>query len=460
MTQIPITSPPSSDTLPYISGEPSTNSDNVNIGEEICILTNLLIPGRGEPQSEMAVGISLGTGKITFVGPQSTLPATLASAPCLHVHSLLPGLWDCHTHFAGTTHVDFPDMIVKNPAVYGAINVRGFYDTLMAGFTSVRDVGSFAIETYEAVKAGLILGPTVYGAGAAIGITGGSCDAVTLPLDFVNSRQGTSVSNTCPGCSTLQLADGPDECRKAVRQQIRRGAKCIKVVATGGILSTSDDPQNRQYSNEELRVLIEEATLQGRAVACHAHGKAGILAAVRAGAHTIEHGSYLDQEAADLMRDRGVTLVATRHVIEASLKHLDKLNPETREKMVSVSHQHLEAYRTAVRTGVKIALGTDVCSSDLKSLDCHGTNGHEVSLAVKAGLTPLQAIEAGTINSAETLGPLTPMKGLIKVGWDADMIALDDNPLENIDVLAVPDKVKYVWQMGKLVKAPGRSFWP
>ncbi|RTE75250.1 hypothetical protein BHE90_010272 [Fusarium euwallaceae] len=426
-----------------------------------CIFADLLIPGRGDPMPDMAVGISRKDGTITFVGPQSRLPSTLTSAPRTHVRCLLPGLWDCHPHFAGILHVDFPDMIQTHPAVCGAANARSFHDTLMAGFTSVRDCGSFATEIAKVVEAGVILGPNVFGAGAAIGITGGSCDATTLPADYVYSRQGTGSDNFWPGVSSLVIADGVDECRRAVRLQVRRGARCIKIVASGGVLSTTDDPHYRQFSDEELRVLVEEAKLQGRAVAIHAHGKSGIMAAIRAGAQTIEHGSFIDEEAAELMAERGVMLVATRHVVEFGLRHLNDLNPETARKMVMVADAHLKAYSTAIQKGVKIALGTDIASSDPKSDTSHGKNGYELVYAVKAGLTPLQAIEAGTINSAETLGPQTPKKGLLECGWDADMIALDENPLDNINLFANPENIKFVWQGGRLVKSPGwKALWP
>jgi imidazolonepropionase-like amidohydrolase len=338
------------------------------------------------------------------------------------------------------------------------------HETLMAGFTSVRDVGSYATEVAPLVEKGLILGPNIFGAGAAIGITSGSCDACTLPADYVYSRQGGGGGGTqdfWPGVSILAIADGVDECRRAVRQQIRRGASCIKIVTTGGILSRTDDPHCRQYSDAELAVMIEEASLHNRAVAAHAHGKPGIMAAVKAGAHTIEHGSYLDDEAAELMVKHNTTFISTRYVLEANLKQLDSLNPETAEKMVGIAKVHLEAYRTAVRHGVKIALGTDIAGSDPTSLTVHGQNGHEVALAVKAGLTPLQAIDAGTINSAETLGRLTPQKGLVRVGWDADLIALDEDPLENIHLFDSEKNIKYVWKGGMLVKSPtGQMIWP
>ncbi|KAJ4259550.1 hypothetical protein NW762_007479 [Fusarium torreyae] len=440
---------------------PALDSTPDETPTEICIFAQQLIPGRAEPVHDAAVGVSLKTGLITFVGPQSQLPRSLSSVPRVTVGHLMAGLWDCHTHFIGVVNVDFPDFIQTHPAMMGAAITRDLHQTLMAGLTSVRDVGSFATEVAPLVEKGIILGPSIFGAGGAIGITGGSCDACTLPSDYVYSRQDTSAQNPWPGVSALVLADGVDQCRVAVRQQIRRGARCIKVVATGGVLSTQDNPQYRQYSDAELEALVNEASLQGRSVAVHAHGKAGIMAAVKAGAHTIEHGSYIDEEAAELMAKRGVTLVATRHVIEAGLKNLDKLNPPTAEKMVKIADAHYQAYRTAVRKGVKIALGTDIASSDPASDTKHGKNGYEVGYAVKACLTPLQAIDAGTINSAETLGALAPKKGLIRVGWDADLIALDQDPLQNIELLGDAKNVKYVWKGGLLVKSPqGQLLWP
>ncbi|KAJ4014170.1 hypothetical protein NW752_005889 [Fusarium irregulare] len=433
---------------------------------QVCIFAKCLIPGRSEPLHNVAVGVRVLTGKITYVGPQTQLPEALESSPRVQVGYLMPGLWDCHTHFSGLINVDFPEMVLTHPATLGAAITRGMHETLMAGFTSVRDVGSYATEVAPLVENNIILGPNVFGAGAAIGITSGSCDACTLPADYVYSRQGgggggSAAQDFWPGVSILAIADGVDECRRAVRQQIRRGARCIKIVTTGGVMSRSDDPTCRQYSDAELAVMIEEASLHHRAVAAHAHGKDGIMAAVKAGAHTIEHGTYLDDEAAELMVKHGTTFISTRYVLEANLKQLDKLNPETAEKMVKMAHTHLEAYRTAVRHGVKIAIGTDIAGSNPTSLTCHGNNGHEVALAVKAGLTPLQAIDAGTVNSAETLGRLTPQKGLVRVGWDADLIALDEDPLQNINLFDNEKNITHVWKGGMLVKSPkGRMIWP
>ncbi|KIL88460.1 hypothetical protein FAVG1_08540 [Fusarium avenaceum] len=439
-----------------------STTDDPSSETETCIFAKLAIPGRGEPVANAAIGIS-SDGTITFFGSQKDMPNRFASIRRVDVGYILPGLWDCHAHFSGLFVADFPEIVGTHPATSGALAPRSMYETLMAGFTSVRDVGSFALELAPAVDIGWLMGPNIFGAGAAIGITGGSCDACTLPADWVYSRAGTGSRGDLPfpGVAHLVIADGVEQCRLAVRQQIRRGATCIKIVASGGVLSRSDDVHCRQYSDAELDVMMEEAHLQGRSVAVHAHGKAAIMAAIRAGATTIEHGSYLDDEAARYMAAEGVALVPTRTVIEANLTDLDSLTPETRRKMVDIADRHKEAYATAIRHNVKIALGTDIVGVDPQSASRHGRNGHEVVFAVEAGLTPLQAIEAGTINGAETLGKQMPKKGLIKVGWDADLIALDENPLEDIRLFADPDNIMNVWKGGLHVKSrEGQLLWP
>ncbi|KAL2814432.1 hypothetical protein BJX63DRAFT_420783 [Aspergillus granulosus] len=380
---------------PHVKIQDRNNKDP----NQICIFASTLIPGRGDPIRNTAVGISTTTGTITFVGPQSHLPPSLASAP--HI----------------TTH----------PATIGAAITRGLHNTLIAGITSVRDVSSYATEVAPLVKKKIILGPSIFGAGGTIGITGGSCNTYTLPVDFIYSRQGTSTS---------ARNSYVEQCRIAVRQQIQRGARCIKIVATGGVLSTTDNPQYRQYSNSKLTAIIKEASLQGRSVAMHTHSKNRIMAAVRAGAHTIKHGSYINNKAAQLIASRGVTLITTRHIIKAGLHSLETLNPKTAAKIVAIAEAHLHAYKTAMQHGVKIALGTDIAGSNPASQTAHGKNSAEVVLAVKAGLLPLQAIKAGTVNSAETLGRLAPRKGLVQ------------NPLKHIHLFNNPENIR------------GKLLWP
>ena len=422
-----------------------------------CIYTDLLIPGRGDPiQNSAAI---LEKGKIVFVGSQDDIPKKYSTTPKVKVPVLMPGLWDCHTHFSGTG-VGLLDFITPSLATCGARIARSFHDTLMAGFTTVRDVGSFALEASKAVEEGLILGPNVYSAGAAISQTAGHGDVFELPIGWVWRTVGVSVkaAGDNVGSSMLCLADGVDECRKAIRLQIRRGAKLIKVFASGGVLSRDDDPKLQQFSDEELKVIVDEAGRMNRIVAAHVHGKDGIMAALRAGCRIIEHGTYLDDEAIEVMKEKGVMLVATRTIVVEMSNHADLLGPEQRAKLIQISGVHKLMYEHAVKSGVKCALGTDLGSSMLDEPLTHGRNGGELAYAVEAGMSPLEAIEAATANGPDTLGPMAPKSGQIKVGYDADVIALTGNPLEDINLFREVKNITHVWKAGKLSKGPGVYF--
>jgi imidazolonepropionase-like amidohydrolase len=201
--------------------------------------------------------------------------------------------------------------------------------------------------------------------------------------------------------------------------------------------------------------MVDEAARAKRVVAAHCHGKGGIMNALNAGVRTIEHGSYLDEECAALMKEKGAILVATRLVVEGGLVEKNNWPPVNYKKLVAIANAHKKAYTLAVKSGVKIALGTDQSSSDLRSTNAHGRNGKEFVYAVEAGLSELQAIEACTAMGPETLGEhMGPKSGILKEGYDADWIALDENPLEDIGVLSEAVNVKWVWKGGKLFKSP------
>ncbi len=224
----------------------------------------------------------------------------------------------------------------------------------------------------------------------------------------------------------LQLCDGIAECRKAVRSQLRLGARVIKVCTSGGVMSELDHPVHQQFSDKELRTIVEAAGRAERAVMAHCHGKPGIVAALRAGCISIEHGSYLDDEAADLMIAKKAILVPTRFVMERLLKVAKTAGvPDyAYRKLVAISDQHVRALRLAIRRKVTIALGTDIYSTGEQSAVPWGMNGHELAHLVEAGMTPLQAIQAATANGPPTLGPQAPTSGQLKIGYDADMIAV------------------------------------
>jgi imidazolonepropionase-like amidohydrolase len=277
--------------------------------------------------------------------------------------------------------------------------------------------------------------------------TGGHGDLHSFPLDWIHSYAASGEG------SLTRLADGPDECARAVREQLRRNAKLIKVCASGGVLSEIDHPVHQQFTASELRVIVEVAGLADRAVAAHCHGKPGIMAALRAGVRTIEHGSYLDDECCDAMRESGAILVPTRTIIEDILAYRDAVPDYAVAKLEALADTHAQAVARAYEHGVTIAMGTDIALTGPDRPNAWGQNGSEPGYLVKLGMTPLEAIEAATATGPLTLGPQAPRSGQLAEGYDADVITLDADPLADIGVLADPGHVTAVWTRGRLVKA-------
>ncbi|KAF1986633.1 hypothetical protein K402DRAFT_332493 [Aulographum hederae CBS 113979] len=433
------------------------DSDEHRLKDFEIIFADLLIPGKGEPSYKKAVVI--GNGKILSICDSASLPSKYYLVPTkTWVPVLMPGMWDCHVHLMGTTSLDFSELATGSPIAFGARLTRSCRDILMSGFTSVRDLGGHACEVAQVVEEGTILGPNIYSAGAAISQTAGHGDLFNLPIGWVYSKNGVNPANhdSSQIASPLCLADGPTEVLRAIRLQVRRGAATIKVLASGGVLSLSDDPHHAQFSPEELSIIVAEAARSDRAVTAHVHGAAGIRQALNAGVHCLEHGTYLDEELVDLMVEKDVMLVATRTIVLTIIKNLDILPPATRAKALETARHHLAAYRLAIQRGVKIALGTDLGVSVPNHPLSHGQAGQELVHAVDAGMSPLEAIEAATANGPLTLGPRAPRKGRIEEGWDADLIAVARDPLEDIRVFEEGEKsVTHVWKAGRCVKAPG-----
>ncbi|EHK17286.1 uncharacterized protein TRIVIDRAFT_42415 [Trichoderma virens Gv29-8] len=411
------------------------------------VQSDLLIPGRGEPLRPGTVVIA--ESKIKFVGRPDEIPAEYRSITPFHVPVLMPGLWDCHVHYfamdMGTSvSAGLAKYLPGYNALAGAITVADLEATLMAGFTSVRELQGYGGDLRPGIESGALVGPNIYSSIAAMSVTGGHADSHNIPIETILRYA------RCGGpCS---IVDGPDECRKEVRTLIRRGARVIKVCSSGGVLSLNDDPEDREFSDAELRAIVEEAGLSRRVVAAHAIGKAGIMASLRAGVKTIEHGFYLDEEVADEMIKQKAILVPTRHIIETIAAHPDELPPPSKKKALKLIGTARESYKLAIQKGVRIALGTDTMSSDRKKPQAHGNNARELYWAVKMGMTPLQAIEAGTANGPETLGGMAPLSGQIKEGYDADLIAVASSPLEDIEVLTVKENITHIWKGGKLFK--------
>ncbi len=404
----------------------------------IRIEAELLIPGRGEPVTPGTV--ILDGSRIVYAGPRNGAPST-PGADVAEVATVLPGLWECHGHFIGATTPDLERIVTTPPATLVATATADVAATLTGGVTSVREVGGFGIDMHPAIATGTIPGPTIHGAGALLSTTGGHGDIHGLPLDFVLSLGERGMRFT-------ELCDGVPECLRAVRRQLRRNAKVIKICASGGVMSEVDHPIHQQFSGDELRAIVAEARRAERVVAAHCHGKPGIMAALEAGVTTIEHGSYLDEEAADLMLATGAILVPTRLVVAQLLTMEDTLPRYAYEKGVMIADRHEQALKLAIAKGIPIAMGTDIFVSG----PLYGTNSLEIRLLQDAGMTALEAIEAATANGPATLGPQAPRSGILGEGYDADVIAVDFDPLSDASPWGDPDRVTHVWKAGARAK--------
>jgi imidazolonepropionase-like amidohydrolase len=345
--------------------------------------------------------------------------------------TLLPGLIDCHVHLSSTLEGDFVNRVVHESAAddafRAAANAR---KTVEAGFTTVRNVGCadyVDVALQHAVERGDVVGPWVIPAGYSIGITGGHADETGF-------RPGLLVRGPEQG-----IADGPEECRKAVRAQIKYGAQVIKCVATAGVLSFEESVGAQQLSDEELRAIVEEASRHGVKVCAHAHGEVGIMAAVKAGVASIEHGSMINAAIIAEMKQRGTYLVPTSYL--ATGIDLNNLPPLLRSKAEQILPLARKNLRAAIAGGVKIAFGTDA------AVIPHGLNAREFAVYVECGMSPLDAIRTATLHAADLLGKQD--RGEIAAGKLADLIAVPGNPLEDVTAL---ERVSFVMHGGVRVR--------
>jgi imidazolonepropionase-like amidohydrolase len=406
---------------------------------------DVLIPGRGDPIADASVVIEGST--IAYAGPQAGAPV-VAPDSTYRVPAVMPGLWDCHTHFMGVLEMDLAKIPTEPMAVHAARCAMDAGKAINAGVTSVREVGGLGIQLARAIDEGTVPGPHIYGAGAVLSTTGGHGDLHCYPLTWM-----AEYAKIDP---TFRLCDGVPECLRAVREQLRENARLIKICASGGVMSEVDHPIHQQFSDEELRAVVEEAARADRIVAAHCHGKPGIVAALRAGVRTIEHGSYLDEECAAMMRDAGAILVPTRTIVHDILAfgETGTVPPYALAKLRALADRHAEAIQIAIGAGVTVAMGTDIAGSS-NTLPAHwGANAAELVHLVKAGMSPLQAIEAGTATAPLTLGAQAPKSGLLAEGYDADLIAVTADPSYDVSVLTDTDNVTHVWKSGVLMKTP------
>jgi imidazolonepropionase-like amidohydrolase len=415
------------------------------------IEADLLIPGRGQPVRDGVV--ILDGARIAYAGPRARAPASndgdesggpASRGSALKVRTVMPGLWDCHAHFLGVRDLDLEKAIREPHALLAARATRTVEAVLSAGFTSVRELGGYGVYLAQAVAEGSIPGPTIYAAGSILSQTGGHADVHGWPL--------ATVADYSAHGGVLQVCDGVAECLKAVRLQLRRSARVIKVCASGGVLSEVDHPVHQQFSDDELKAIVDEAGRADRVVAAHCHGKPGIMAALRAGCRTIEHGSFLDEEAAAALKEAKAILVSTRSIVARIMGAIDKVPPYAAAKMRATADRHLESMRIGHEAGVTIACGTDLATSGLAPTAPRGANAEELGHLVAAGYTPLEAIEAATANAPLTLGPQAPRSGMLAEGYDADVIGLDIDPLADITLLTDRAHVTHVWKAGREVK--------
>ena len=377
--------------------------------------------------------IVIEDGKVVSVGASADAkPPADAVRIELPNATVLPGLIDAHTHLTMDPRFGYEELGISIPrqALIGAKNARV---TLQAGFTTVRNVGADGftdVALRDAINAGDVIGPRMLVSGPLLGITGGHCDNNLLPFEYHAVGDG--------------VADGIAAVQHKVRENIKYGADLIKICATGGVLSKGDDPQASQYTLEEMKAIVADAHRLGRKVAAHAHGAQGILWASEAGVDSIEHGSYIDDAGIAEMKKNGTYLVPTLYLGDWFLENAEKNHvPDfylAKAKAVMPIARKNVAH--AFASGVKVAFGTDA------AVYPHGLNAHEFAVMVKLGLTPLQAIQAATLNAADLLGWAGKVGSLEPGAW-ADIVAVDGDPLKDVTTL---ERVKFVMKGGEVVK--------
>ena len=372
-------------------------------------------------------------GRIVSVGRAGDAVPAGAERIDLKDMTLLPGLIDMHVHidsdptYSGYTYLQFSDRF------WSAVSVTHAHDTLMAGFTTIRNLGSDDwndVGLQQAIDAGKVVGPRIVPAGYAFGATGGHCDSTYFPPSM-NDRNAYN-------------ADNAEEARKSVREVRKYGAQVIKICATGGVFSRNTEPGQQQMTYDDMKATVDEAKMWGIRVAAHAHGAAGIREAIRAGVNTIEHASLIDDEGIRLAKQYGAWL-------SMDIYNTDYTQSEGRKNGVlednlrkdrEIGDLQRENFRRAHQAGVKMVYGTDA------GIFPHGDNARQFAVMVRYGMTPTQAIQSATINAAEALGRSDI--GAIETGRYADIVAVSGNPMQDVTLL---EKVVFVMKGGEVMSA-------
>jgi imidazolonepropionase-like amidohydrolase len=399
-----------------------------------------LIDGKsGEPRSEVSIVIE--EGRIARVEAGYKAPQKDDKLISLRDYTVMPGLMDMHTHLMSQHSKDsYTERFFMDQADYALRSTVHARRTLMAGFTTVRDLGDNGVNSValrKAINEGWVPGPRIFTSGKSLATTGGHADPT-------NALRGDYRRDPGP---LEGVINGPDDARKAVRQRYKDGADLIKLTATGGVLSLAASGQNPQFTDEELEAVVAAAKDYGMTVAVHAHGTEGMKRAVIAGVDSIEHGTFMTDEVMQLMIERGTYWVPTNMAgewVAEKAKEPGYFPEIVRPKAAAIGPAIRETFKKAHAAGVKIAFGTD------SGVSTHGENAREFELMVEGGMPPMKAIQAATLEAARLLR-VEDRLGTIEEKKLADVVAVEGNPLEDIGAM---HKVVFVMKEGVVYKQP------
>ena len=414
------------------AGEPGGRRRSPSATGVTALHCGTLIDGVGStPRRDVVIRIE--EGRIASIGPFTPATGVVIDRS---QDTCLPGLIDAHAHVLIKTDDYQVDHLRRSSAYKALRGLAVVQEMLRSGWTTIRILGDADVyyahlDVRTAIEEGLFTGPRITGAGHYLSITGGGGDLNFLAPEHQVVADGLVV-------------DGVDAARKAVREEVKHGSDWIKVLASGAMMSSGNDPNKAHFSPEELKAIVEEASRLGVPVAAHAHSAAGIHAAILAGVRTIEHGTFVDDEGIRLMKERGVYLVPTLYVGDYYLN--EQPGSEAQAKMNELTRkyraQHIAAVGKAIKAGVKVGVGTDYVGFPVKQ------GVRELALLVEAGMTPMQAIQAATRVNAELLGWQDRI-GTVEPGKLADIIAVPGDPLRDLSVL---EKVSFVMLGGREVR--------
>jgi len=387
------------------------------------------------------VSVVIAVDKILRVDQGYTAPGSGDTVIDLTSHTCMPGWMDMHVHLSFESNPKaYEERFRLNPADYAFRSAVHAKRTLLAGFTTVRDVGTrdgVTISLRNAINQGLTDGPTIYTSGTSLATTGGHADRT-------NGVRADLMGDPGP---KEGVVNGVDDAKKAVRQRYKEGADLIKITATGGVLSVAKNGMNPQFKEDEIRAIIETAKDYDFHVAAHAHGAEGMKRAIRAGIHSIEHGSLMDEEAIQLFKEHGTWWVPTMSAGEFVAEKAEipgYLPAVVVPKARSIGPAMKETFRKAYAAGVKIAFGTDC------GVSAHGSNAREFLLMNEAGMPPLETIQVATLRAAQLMG-IEESTGTLATGKAADIVATPENPADDLETVLRPS---FVMKAGKVYRQP------